>query len=162
PNKALPGFLQKNTIPEAAARSSKLLQQMAADGDKRIIERDVLGEFHFNGNFKNAKDLESALDALADSQYRDLATQERALLLDIFEQIFNHKAFTGRSGTFFAYEGLGSIYWHMVSKLLLAVQECCLKAFEEKADAAVLGGLLDHFYEIEAGIGVHKSPRSEE
>jgi hypothetical protein len=158
PNKALPGFLQKNTIPEAAARSSKLLQQMAADGDKRIVERDVLGEFHFNGNFKNAKDLESALDALADGQYRDLAAQERALLLDIFEQIFNHKAFTGRSGTFFAYEGLGSIYWHMVSKLLLAVQECCLKAFEEKADAAVLGGLLDHFYEIEAGIGVHKSP----
>lgn len=23
-----------------------------------------------------------------------------------------HRAFTGRSGTFFAYEGLGSIYWH--------------------------------------------------
>ncbi len=46
----------------------------------------------------------------------------------------------------------------MVSKLLLAVQECCLKAAEENADPVVVGKLLDHYYEIEAGIGVHKSP----
>jgi len=45
-----------------------------------------------------------------------------------------------------------------VSKLLLAVQECCLKAIEEDADPVVTGKLLDHYYEIEAGIGVHKSP----
>jgi hypothetical protein len=60
-------------------------------------------------------------------------------VLEIFEKVFNHKAFTGRSGTFFAYEGLGSIYWHMVSKLHLAVQECCLKAIDEKADPVVMG-----------------------
>jgi hypothetical protein len=158
PNKNLPGFLQKNTLPAAAAQSSKLIQKMAADGNTQIVERDIRGAFHFNGNFKNAKNLERALDALAGSAYQDLAAQERQLLLDIFEQTFNHKAFTGRSGTFFAYEGLGSIYWHMVSKLLLAVQECCLQAFGEKADPTVIGGLLDHYYEIEAGIGVHKSP----
>lgn len=75
-----------------------------------------------------------------------------------FEKVFNHKAFTGRSGTFFSYEGLGSIYWHMVSKLHLAVQECCLKAIEENADPVIVGKLLDHYYEIGAGIGVHKSP----
>ena len=33
------------------------------------------------------------------------------------------QSFTGRSGAFYKYEGLGSIYWHMVSKLLVAVQE---------------------------------------
>ena len=158
PNKDLPGFLQKNSIPEADAQASKLIQKMAADGNKQIVERDIQGGLHFNGNFKNAKDLEQALNALAESEYQDLVAKERALVLDIFEKIFNHKAFTGRSGTFFSYEGLGSIYWHMVSKLLLAVQECCLKAIDEKADAAVIGGLLDHYYEIEAGIGVHKSP----
>jgi hypothetical protein len=46
----------------------------------------------------------------------------------------------------------------MVSKLLLAVQECCLQAFAEAASPVVTGRLLDHYYEIEAGIGVHKSP----
>ncbi len=41
----------------------------------------------------------------------------------MFEEVFHHSAFTGRSGTFFAYEGLGSIYWHMVGKLLLAARK---------------------------------------
>ena len=79
-------------------------------------------------------------------------------MLDIFEGVFNHKAFTGRSGTFYGYEGLGSIYWHMVSKLQLAVQECCLKAISEGASDMVVGKLLEHYYEINEGIGVHKSP----
>ncbi|MFK7981966.1 MAG: hypothetical protein AB8G86_18450, partial [Saprospiraceae bacterium] len=54
---------------------------------------------------------------------------------------------------------LGSIYWHMVYKLLLAVQECCLKAVAEKESEEVIGRLLEHYYEINAGIGVHKSPQ---
>ena len=78
--------------------------------------------------------------------------------LAIFEQIFNHKAFTGRSGTFFGYEGLGSIYWHMVSKLLLAVQENIIWAREAQTDHAVVGKMIDHYYEIRAGIGINKSP----
>lgn len=158
PNKDLPGFLHKNTIPASDAQASELIQKLVADGNTQIVERDIRGAFHFNGNFKNAEDLDIALTALVDGAYKDLVAKDRALLLDIFEQIFNHKAFTGRSGTFFSYEGLGSIYWHMVSKLLLAVQECCLKAIREQADPVVAGRLLEHYYEIEAGIGVHKSP----
>jgi len=159
PEKELPGFLQKNTIPEPDAQSSELIRRMLFVGRKEIVEKDVKGEIHFNGNFKNARDLENALNVLAAAEYKELAAKERKLVLDIFEKVFNHKAFTGRSGTFYAFEGLGSIYWHMVSKLLLAVQECCLKAIEEKADPVVVGKLLDHYYEIEAGIGVHKSPK---
>jgi hypothetical protein len=158
PEKELPGFLQKNTIPEPDAQSSELIRRMLFVGRKEIVEQDVKGEIHFNGNFKNARDLENALNALAASEFKVLIANEKKLLLDIFEKVFNHKAFTGRSGTFYSYEGLGSIYWHMVSKLLLAVQECCLKAIEEKADPVIVGKLLDHYYEIEAGIGVHKSP----
>jgi len=158
PNKDLPGFLQKNTIPAPQAQTSELIQKLVADGNTQIVERDIHGALHFNGNFKNAQDLDIALTALADGAYKDHVAKDRELVLDIFEQIFNHKAFTGRSGTFFSYEGLGSIYWHMVSKLLLAVQECCLKAIEEHADPVVAGRLLEHYYEIEAGIGVHKSP----
>lgn len=159
PNKNLPGFLHKNIIPDADARSSALIQKMAAGGNKTIVEQDIRGVFHFNGNFKNANDLERALNELANGEYQVLAEQEKALLLGIFEKVFHHKAFTGRSGTFFSYEGLGSIYWHMVSKLHLAVQECCLKAIVENAAPAVIGRLLEHYYEIEAGIGVHKPPQ---
>jgi hypothetical protein len=158
PNKNLPGFLQKNTIPASDAQASELINKLVADGNTALVERDVEGALHFNGNFKNAKDVEQALNLLEAGAYKELAANDRQRVLDIFEKAFHHKAFTGRSGTFFSYEGLGSIYWHMVSKLLLAVQECCLRAIDDHADPKVSGRLLEHFYEIEAGIGVHKSP----
>lgn len=158
PNKKLPGFLQKNNIPYTEAEKSELVQKLVADGNKEIVEQDIHGGLHFNGNFKNAADLENGLRKLSGNGYQDLVEREKSLVHSIFEKIFNHKAFTGRSGTFYSYEGLGSIYWHMVSKLHLAVQECCLKAIEEGAGQKVTGRLLDHYYEIEAGIGVHKSP----
>ncbi len=60
-------------------------------------------------------------------------------MLEVYEAVFHHRAFTGRSGTMFAYEGLGSIYWHMVGKLLLAVQERYLDAVERGASAASAG-----------------------
>ena len=158
PEKKLPSFLQKNIIPINDAKSSELIKRMVAGADKRIVEQDVLGNYHFNGNFKNARDLEIALNTLAGSEYGPVVEKEKDLLLDLYEKVFNHRSFTGRSGTFFSYEGLGSIYWHMVSKLRLAVQETCLVAIEEKADPAISGRLLDHYYEIDAGIGVHKPP----
>ncbi len=159
PNRHLPGFMKKNLIPAADASSSLLIGTLLRNGNRDLVEQDVHGAVHFNGNFKNADDLSKALDSLAQGEYRTLVEKERQIILDIFEKIFNHKAFTGRSGTFFAYEGLGSIYWHMVSKLLLAVQECSLRAIHENADPVLTGQLLDHYYEIEAGIGVHKSPK---
>ncbi|WBX96059.1 hypothetical protein [Chryseobacterium gambrini] len=152
PNKQLKGFLERNSIPENLVQQSALLQQLVSEKNTQIIEKDVLGNYHFNGNFKNAGDLESALDDLK------VENQEKALILGIFEEVFNHKEFTGRSGTFYGYEGLGSIYWHMVSKLLLAVMEVCQKAINENASPETVGRLLEHFYEINEGIGVHKSP----
>ncbi|TAG97063.1 MAG: hypothetical protein EAZ17_09795 [Sphingobacteriales bacterium] len=127
------------------------------DSNNTIAEKDVKGGYHFNGNFKNADDLSHALAGLA-GKYQDLVKTEKALVLDIFEEVFNHKEFTGRSGTFYGYEGLGSIYWHMVSKHLLAVQETCLRAENEGADKEALAKLNVHFHEIFEGIGVHKSP----
>ena len=52
-----------------------------------------------------------ALSTLPDS-YQSLVAAHQAEVEVAGEAIFNHKAFTGRSGTFFGYEGLGSIY-HM-------------------------------------------------
>ena len=132
PNKNLPKFLDKNTIPHMSAASSLLLKQLVQDGNLSIIQKDIAGELHFNGNFRNATDVVSALNKL-DQRYKQLVDEEKALLLRIFEEVFCHKEFTGRSGTFFGYEGLGSIYWHMVSKLLLAVQETCIRAIDRKS-----------------------------
>lgn len=57
PNKKLPGFLSKNIIPGTDATSSALIQMMIADANATIVERNVNGQYHFNGNFKNAGDL---------------------------------------------------------------------------------------------------------
>jgi len=157
PNKELPRFDKKNNIPSERVNQSVLLKRLVDDGNRQVIEKDVKGGYHFNGNFNNANILKEALSNL-DESYQALVEKEEGVLLQIFEDIFDHKSFTGRSGTFFGYEGLGSIYWHMVSKLLLAVQENCLLAINSNETPEVIGKLLDHYYEINAGIGVHKSP----
>ncbi|GAA4268793.1 hypothetical protein [Hyunsoonleella aestuarii] len=157
PDKDLPTFTKKNNIPKEKVENSKLLKQLVADGNRHVVEQDIKGDYHFNGNFNNANSLKEALDNL-DSNYDNLIASEEKLVLQIFEDIFDHKSFTGRSGTFFGYEGLGSIYWHMVSKLLLAVQENCLLAINTGENDVTIGKLLEHYYEINAGIGVHKSP----
>jgi hypothetical protein len=158
PNKQLPKFLEKNNIPKEAISQSKLIAEMLKAGDSTLVEQDIKGEYHFNGNFKNAADLSKALAALKDTHYVALVKKEEKSLLNTFELVFNHKSFTGRSGTFYGYEGLGSIYWHMVSKLQLAVQEVCLQAVVNEESPKVIGKLLEHYYEINAGVGVHKSP----
>ncbi len=158
PNKQLPKFVDKNNIPSKQAEKSTLIQQLLKDGNSTIVEKDTQGNYHFNGSFNNAESLKIALSKLPKAAYSELIRKEEDLLLSIFEEIFDHKSFTGRSGTFFGYEGLGSIYWHMVSKLLLAVQETCIRAIEEKESNETIGRLLEHYYEINEGIGVHKSP----
>ncbi|MFP8488093.1 hypothetical protein ACKGJO_03255 [Gracilimonas sp. Q87] len=158
PNKDLPGFLEKNNIPKKQVERSELLKKMLADGNKKLINKDIEGGYHFNGNFRNARDLKQALNELKTGPYEELAKQDEDLVLYIFEEVFDHKAFTGRSGTFFGYEGLGSIYWHMVSKLHLAVEEVCEQAVENESDEDIQQKLANHFEEIGEGIGVHKSP----
>jgi hypothetical protein len=58
----------------------------------------------------------------------------------------------------YKYEGLGCIYWHMVSKLLLATGEVITTAVDNGADASLVGRLGSCFREIRDGLGVHKSP----
>jgi len=157
PNKELPLFVNRNRIPASSVEKSKLLQALIQDGNREIIEQDVVGEFHFNGNFNNAESLKNALD-LIDKSYQSLVKEEKSYLLKVFEEVFNHKAFTGRSGTFYGYEGLGSIYWHMVSKLGVAVQESLLSAIESGESKGLTDQLKAFYYEVIAGIGVHKSP----
>lgn len=151
PNKELKGFLEKNCLPEDALKRSPLLKAMVQDGDKRLVSQDICGTLHFNGTFRNAGDLSAAMQAMK------VADGEQKVLLELFEETFDHKAFTGRSGTFFAYEGLGSIYWHMVSKLLVATQECYFQALD--ANAPETAALAKHYHAILEGTGIHKTAR---
>lgn len=151
PDRKLPEFLAKNKIKAQAVADKKLTAV--------LLEKDLQGDYHFLGHLHNGKDLKKELEALAIvGDYADAVVAEGDFWLQLFEDTFIHRAFTGRSGTFYGYEGLGSIYWHMVSKLLLAVQENLKRANKKGCDPKVIGRLVDHYYEIRAGIGANKSP----
>ncbi len=158
PDRQLPWFLQKNRIPAQYITRSKLLSTLVAEGNHDIVISNENGGFHFNPDFRNAGMLKHALQRLAKDKYKNLVEKEMTSVLDIYEQIFQHRSFTGRSGTFFKYEGLGSIYWHMVSKLLLAVQEV-IRSADKETNPELFKRLVKHYHEIKDGIGVHKSPQ---
>lgn len=159
PDRDLPLFLNRNNIPKAFSHSSRLMQAMAEAGDQNLVTKDDAGIFHFNSDFHNANDLEEKLMQLEKGKWETLVKEERENILQIFEQMFNHHAFTGRSGTFFGYEGLGSIYWHMVSKLTLAIAENHQHAIDTNTPEAVLARMIDSYYSTRAGIGLNKPPQ---
>jgi len=151
------GFLKKNRINAEQVQNLSLVAKLIENHDTTLINLDINGEYHFNGAFRNAKDVKKALDSLSQQkQYAALVDQEADAVLALFEQVFNHAAFTGRSSTFFAYEGMGSIYWHMVSKLLLAVQEMYFRALD--LDDASAPAIADIYFDIRRGLGYKTSP----
>ena len=156
PDRQLPRFTEKNILPAGLVERSQLLTRLIADNDNSIIYKDVDGVYHFNGNFRNAANLKQELDSL--KLYSSLVEQDKELVLQAFEKVFDHQSFTGRSGTFYGFEGLGCIYWHMVSKLLLAINENYFLALHNKTDKVQLGRMVQHYYEVRAGIGLNKSP----
>ncbi len=83
---------------------------------------------------------------------------ERNKVLKYYLGVFDHQNYTGRSGTMYAYEGIGSIYWHMVSKLLLATQELFFKAVNTKEHISIIKELGDLYYKIRSGLSSDKTP----
>jgi len=157
PDRPLPGFLEKNRIPADAVDEHALLRRMIAANDQRIVARDAEGCYRFNADFTNAGDLDTQLNVLS-GLYGDDVEASREQLHALYESVFRHREFTGRSGSMFGFEGLRCIYWHMVSKLLLALQENFFAAVEGDAGAEVsqrLGGL---YYRVREGIGFNKTP----
>jgi hypothetical protein len=159
PDRDLPGFLAKNRIARERLRDSALLSALVERGDTRIVVRDAEGDAHFHGDFRNATDVRRALADLArDERWAELVADDGDAVAALFEALFDHASFTGRSGTFFAYEGLGSIYWHMVSKLLLAVQEVHARARAAGEPAAHLQALAAAYHDVRDGLGFNKAP----
>ena len=156
PDRDLPGFLEKNQLPTAGVTSLPLLTALISEGNCQVIEQDLTGCYRFNGDIHNGDDLNHALDVLIE-EHGDKLEIIRKPLQKLYESVFNHKAFTGRSGGMFGFEGLGSIYWHMVSKLMLTVQENFFAA-RSQADDATAKQLGDLYYRVREGIGFNKTP----
>jgi hypothetical protein len=155
PERTLPAFLEKNRIPAASVHAVPLLEALVTAGNPAIVERDAFGEFHFHPDFRNARDLGLALDRLAATEpWGEPVARDRGAVLEVFEEVFHHGSYTGRSGTMYGYEGLGCVYWHMVAKLLLAVQEVVLRDDEEPERKA----LARQYDRIRAGLGFAKTP----
>ncbi|MGB5397843.1 MAG: hypothetical protein WBN96_11895 [Gammaproteobacteria bacterium] len=157
PDRQVPGFLEKNQITAEQVEAIPLLQRMLAENDQRIVLRDADGCYRFNAELINAGELNTRLIKLS-AVYADALEAARKPLLTLYETVFNHQAFTGRSGGMFGFEGLGCIYWHMVSKLLLAVQENYFAALDQSADESDCQQLGDLYYKVRQGIGFNKSP----
>jgi hypothetical protein len=157
PDRPLPAFLEKNRVPAGAVERIPLLRRMVAAGDGRLVERDADGTCRFDADFANVRDLQARLDELAASLGAEVESA-RQPVLELYEQVFRHREYTGRSGSMFGFEGLGCIYWHMVSKLLLAVQENCYAALDAGAGAEVCRRLGRLYYRVREGLGFNKTP----
>ncbi|MBK6714781.1 MAG: hypothetical protein IPG57_06720 [Burkholderiales bacterium] len=145
PDRALPGFLLRNRL-DAEALALPVVQRLLADGREDLLQRESDGTVRFAPGLSNRGDLEAAGADLG---------PELAVLAQAYERVLDHAAFTGRSGTMFGYEGLGCIYWHMVAKLLLAVQEQVFVAHD--AGAPELPALVAHYRRVRDGLGYRKS-----
>lgn len=155
PDRTLNSFLEKNTLLPEQLSQLKLPFQLVEDQDTSLFTKDIHGLFHFAGSLRNVKDVRKALSTLSKQPgFATLVEQESDAVKRLFEDTFHHAEFTGRSGTFFAYEGLGSIYWHMISKLLLAAQETAVRFRNEP----VAEKLCDFYRDVRSGLGYQKTP----
>jgi len=158
PERQLPLFLDRNVVPEDEAAAVPLLRELLAAGDASILSRDAEGTCRFNGDLGTAADVAAALDRLAaDPRWAARVAADRRKVIGLFERVFDHASFTGRSGTMYKYEGLGCIYWHMVSKLLLAVQETALAAIRDGRPRGEIDAVVDAYYRIRSGLSFEKS-----
>jgi len=158
PVRELPGFMERNIVPDEAVGKIELLGQLLAAGNTELISRDADSILRFNGDFHNADDVAIALDRLAtDQQWTGVVSRDRSAVLSLFEDVFRHSEYTGRSGVMYAFEGIGSVYWHMVGKLLLATQEHALEAAQESADDELCQRLGDYYRRIRSGLGYQRS-----
>jgi hypothetical protein len=139
PDRALAPFLERNTLAGPPPTT-----------DPTLFVADATGAWHFQADLSTAADVERRLD--------DLRAEAgvRRRVMDLWRETFDHDAFTGRSGTFFMFEGLGSIYWHMIAKLLLATQG----AHRRASDPAAAAALAVAYHDIRDGLGFRKSPRT--
>ena len=149
-----PSFLQKNRIPEDRVGPAVTA---LIEADTPVVQRDAHGNARFGPGMSNAADLAAALDALEPSLR--LSPAERGDVLDAYEAVFSHHAFTGRAQTMYRYEGIGCIYWHMVAKLLVALQQRIAAALDADPGDPAVDELIERYRRVRAGLGWLKPVR---
>ncbi len=160
PSRQVPSFLEKNVVAPEAVSDNPLLAALLQNGDQSVIARDADDRFRFNADFHNEDDLDAALDHLAhDPAWTTLVAAHRVSTRRTYEDVFDHHAYTGRSGSMYGYEGIGSIYWHMVAKLVVAAQEAALEAAAAGASSKTLARLTAAYWRIRSGLGFNKTAR---
>jgi len=158
PARRPPSFLDKNVVPDVDAAEIPLLRALLDSGDESIVARDVDGRLRFRADFRNGGDLVDALDGMAGhDEWGSLVSDSRAAILRLYEEVFRHHKYAGRSGSMYGFEGIGSIYWHMVAKLLVAVQEAVVEAQGSGASPVVTGALVDAYWRVRSGLGFNKT-----
>jgi hypothetical protein len=146
----LPSFLERNHVPSDLLEAHPNLRDLVRRGG--ILEPDAAGGLHFRSDLSNAEALTAALASTS------LDEDERVIVHDVYERLFHHHAFTGRSGGMHGYEGIGSVYWHMVAKLLLAIQARYLEAIADGASEDLVGRLASCYRRVRDGLGFRKGP----
>ena len=158
PARTLPPIWEKGCIPAGKVESNPLLKALHEADDTRVIECDADGVVRFSAKFRNARDLERVLENLAtESTWMRKVEAHRQSTLDIYEEVFHHHAFTGRSGGMYGYEGIGCTYWHMIGKLLVAAGECHASAIDAGAEEDVVQRLAVAYHRIRDGLGFRMS-----
>ena len=155
PVKTLARFTDKNQL-DAAQIPAPLLAQLTQAGPDAVLDRDEQGCIYFSGHLTKAADVDDVLDKLM-AEGLQITQSDRQHVQQLFIDTFRHDLFTGRRGMY-AYEGIGSIYWHMVSKLLLAVSEVVVAAAKAGASEETLSALKAMYEDVRKGIGFNKSP----
>lgn len=158
PDRKLSRFTEANIISAESVMRSELLTKLIRDGNTELIVQNKRGGYHFNGSVKDREFVDGVLSLLASQGYRTEVEKERDAIQELYSTLFGHTEYTGRSGTFFGYEGLGCIYWHMVSKLVLAIKESYYGFYGQGVEMATLGQLVEAYYDVRAGIGLNKPP----
>lgn len=159
PNQPEKKFSEKNQIPQEWARNNSIARRVIDAGGCQLLCQNEDGGLHFASDLRNDADLNAKIDGWNNTENQWEFTQEdRRKLSNLWEAVFCHETFSGRATNFYAYEGLGSIYWHMVSKLVYAVaQQIQTRQFRGES---VVPELKEHFFKIRNGVWKSKTVRS--
>jgi len=154
-------FLAKNVISEESCVSNALLVTCLEVGDTTIVLRDVSGVCRFAPELGDRSALLNALDNCeSHSVLASLAVQHRAETVALYEEVFGHHSYTGRSSSMYAFEGIGSVYWHMVAKLLVGIQQTMGRVPGGEGADEGHERLTNLYWKIRAGMGPKKLARS--
>ena len=158
PVRHIPPLCDKGVLDPEDLKANLLLAGLVRSGDTRLIETDGAGTVRFATPLRNRRDVAAVLDELeTEPSFAGPADAHRTETIELYERIFDHHRFTGRSGGMYGYEGIGCTYWHMVSKLLVAAGECVEHAEDADDPAELVERLHLSYHRIRDGLGFRRS-----